>query len=436
MQIISLKGKVLVLKSGLILWLLFISANHLYAQADTISVEESRRIIGFLSSDKLKGRVNFTEGQTEAAAFIGQYFQKLKLLPYTGYDQYYQPFVIEERAAERISLSNDLTWNGKKLTPEKFYYNHHLPEVNKLVLSDFKLHQMVERMDIETLKQFQDSSPVIFWWKDQSDISAMIADSVFEMSDRMNHRMLFVSAPSPPSNLKITGNDYYRENVLQNIVGVLPGLSKSKEAIVFSAHYDHISMDADRRKGLFNGANDNASGVTALLQLANYYAKLGQQERTIIFIAFAGEEMGMLGSQVFTQKIRDEEIVAVVNIEMIGRHNKLGKNEIFITGQRASSMPEIISRNLAGTGMKIIPEKSFGKDLFARSDNFSFFKKGIPAHSIMSSDDDDPCYHQPCDDADTIDVENMTNIIRSIVKAASSLVNGTDTPVLYMKYEE
>ena len=381
---IPLKRKVLVLKSGLILWLLFISTNHLYAQSDTISVEESRRIISFLSSDKLKGRVNFTEGQMEAAAFIGQYFQKLKLLPYTGYNQYYQPFVIEERAAERISLANDLIWNGKKLAPEYFYYNHHLPEGNKRVLSDFKLRQMVERLDVETFSQLRDSSPVIFWWKDQTDISGMMDDSVLEMSDRMNNRILFVSAPAAPTNLKITGNDYYRENVLHNIVAVLPGLSKANEAIVFSAHYDHIEMDANRRKGLYNGANDNASGVTALLQLANYYVKLGQQERTIIFIAFAGEEMGMLGSQVFTQKIRDKEIVAVVNIEMIGRHNKLGKNEIFITGQRVSSMPEIISRNLTGTGMKIIPEKSLGKDLFARSDNFSFFKKGIPAHSIRA----------------------------------------------------
>lgn len=414
-----------------------ISSSRAQNIGDTITVAESRQIINYLSSDKLKGRVNFTEGQIEAADFIRQYFSRLKLKPYSGYLDFYQPFVIEESAAANVTEANDFFYNGHKLMPEQYYYSYPLPEVNKKYLNEFKVVRMVEKLDAHTLRKYmQDSTPLLFWWMDHGDVSTMIMDSVPEILGSAEQRVLLIAAPTLPTSLEIKSNKYFKENVLHNIVAVLPGKSKASEAIIFSAHYDHVAKDMSGRGGLYNGANDNASGVTALLQLAKYYSMLGQQERTIIFIAFAGEELGMFGSKVFTQKIQKEKIVADVNIEMIGRHNKIGKKAIFITGQLVSSLPEIITRNLIGSKISIIPEKSFGKDLFARSDNFSFFKKGIPAHSIMSSDDDDPCYHQLCDDAHSIDVENMTLIIQAISKAVSTLVNGTDTPVLYMKYEE
>jgi hypothetical protein len=414
-----------------------ISTSRAQNITDTITVAESRQIINYLSSDRLKGRVNFTEGQIESAEFIGQYFSRLNLKPYSGYVDYYQPFVIEESSAAGVREPNDIICNGYKLSPEQYYYSFTLPEVNKKYLNNFKVVKMVEKLDAHTLRMYmKDSIPVLFWWMDQGDISTMVMDSVSQILGFAQKRVLLIAAPTLPTSLVIKSNNYFKENVLHNIVSVLPGKSKANEAIIFSAHYDHVSKDMRGRGGLFNGANDNASGVTALLQLAKYYSMLGPQERTIIFIAFAGEELGMFGSKVFTQKIQKEKIVSVVNIEMIGRHNKIGKRAIFITGQLVSSMPVIITRNLSGSKISVVPEKSIGKDLFARSDNFSFFAKGIPAHSIMSSDDDDPCYHQICDDAHSIDVENMTFIIQAISKGVSTLVNGTDTPVLYMKYEE
>jgi len=422
----------------ILIGIFYISSGSTYAQdiADTITVAESRELITFLSSDKLKGRVNFTDGQIEAADFIGQYFKRFNLLPYTGSLTYYQPFVIEESAIDGITVANDIIWNGKKLSPEQFYYNNDLPEIRKQNFKDFRVVQMVERLDPNSLiPHLQDSVPVLFWWNDKSDVLGMMSDSVPVLLSRTLKRILLVSAPAPPVSMVIRSNTSYKKKVLNNIVAVLPGLRKAHEAIVFSAHYDHISVDKDGFKGLFNGANDNASGVTALLQLAKYYATLGPQERTIIFIAFAGEELGLLGSKVFTQKIQEEQIISVVNIEMIGRHNAVGKNAFYITGQRMSSMPEIFYRNLIGGEVHIMPESSARNDLFARSDNFPFYKKGIPAHSIMCSDDEDPCYHQACDDAAGIDVENMTVIIRSIVKAARSLVDGTDQPVLFRRDE-
>ncbi len=100
--------------------------------------------------------------------------------------------------------------------------------------------------------------------------------------------------------------------------------------------------------------------------------------------------------------------MAVINIEMIGLSKPKRKNTFFITGASYSNIKQIFKNNLSSTGVKIINEPDESKQLFKRSDNLHFALKGIPAHSIMSSDDDRTCYHQPCDETQRIDTKNMT----------------------------
>jgi Zn-dependent M28 family amino/carboxypeptidase len=212
-----------------------------------------------------------------------------------------------------------------------------------------------------------------------------------------------------------------------NVIGVLPGKSLPEEAIIFSAHFDHVRPSGNR---IFNGANDNASGTTALLMLASYYRQLNNNERTLIFCAFSGEELGLLGSGVFVNFIHPPAIKAVVNLEMLGRTNVVSKKEFFLTGNNESNLFKIFEKNLVATPYKIAPDKKKEKNLFMRSDNYPFYLKGIPAHTIMCSDDDDDCYHQPCDDLELIDISNMVDVIKGIITACTTLVNGVDTPVL------
>ena len=113
---------------------------------------------------------------------------------------------------------------------------------------------------------------------------------------------------------------------------------------------------------------------------------------------------------------------------MIGRHGRSGKNAFFVTGSSRSNLLSIMQKNLEGDEIKAEGDGWDGKDLFFRSDNVSFYYKGIVAHSIMCSDDTDPCYHDVCDDVAGIDFPNMINIVRAIVKATKTLVNGEDTP--------
>jgi Zn-dependent M28 family amino/carboxypeptidase len=216
---------------------------------------------------------------------------------------------------------------------------------------------------------------------------------------------------------------YDPSKTLVNVVGVLEGRAKRGEVMIFSAHYDHIGL---QKNVVCNGANDNASGTAALLALAGYFASRNDNERTLIFCAFAGEELGLHGSTAFVPFVNADSVVAVINIEMIGK-TFVGKDAFFVTGNAYSNLDKIIEKNLKGKA-RIRREPDIDKELFKRSDNYPFALKGIPAHSIMSSDDSDPCYHSPCDDVKNLDIKNMTNLIRFIAIGTQTLISGKDRP--------
>jgi Predicted aminopeptidases len=199
------------------------------------------------------------------------------------------------------------------------------------------------------------------------------------------------------------------------------------EAVIFCTHYDHIGVKKTiGRDSIFNGANDNASGTTAMLSLAKYFAAKNDNERTIIFCAFAGEELGVIGSSVFADKIIPNQIKGVINIEMIGKCR--GTNSFFLTGSEYSNIEKILKKNLRNSKIKILNEPDQIQMLFERSDNYPFALKGIPAHTIMCSDESDYCYHKSCDEVNRIDFKNMTKIIKAIAIGVETIINGKDTP--------
>jgi Zn-dependent M28 family amino/carboxypeptidase len=140
------------------------------------------------------------------------------------------------------------------------------------------------------------------------------------------------------------------------VVGVLPGKTRKDEYVIFSAHYDHLGVGKPMNgDSIYNGANDDASGVTAVIMLAKYFKALGNNERTIVFAAFTGEEMGGLGSQYFSKQFEPDKVVAMFNIEMIGTESKWGKNSAYITGFEKTDMGRILQKNLEGTGFTFYP---------------------------------------------------------------------------------
>lgn len=231
-------------------------------------------------------------------------------------------------------------------------------------------------------------------------------------------------------------SDAYRQNFehnemgMFNVVGLLPGNSKKDEYIIVSAHYDHLGIK-DEGEGdlIFNGANDNASGTAAVISLAEYWANRADNERSILFVAFTAEEMGLIGSNHFGTQIDADHIIAGINIEMIGKESSYGPNTAWITGFDRSDFGNIVQKNLEGSEFTLHPDPYYPKfNLFFRSDNAALAMLGVPAHSFSTSPADDKDYHKVSDELATLDVAIITRTINVIAIGTKSLIDGSDTP--------
>jgi Zn-dependent M28 family amino/carboxypeptidase len=265
-------------------------------------------------------------------------------------------------------------------------------------------------------------------------------------SDKMQGRAIFTSGIDSASvfiekEFKKINLDFfedlksYRQEFVakdknaNNVIGILPGKSKPDEYVVFSAHYDHLGTKTNGKDKVYNGANDDASGTTAVIALAKYFKELNQNERTILFVAFTGEEVGGFGSAFFSNNIDPDKVVAMFNIEMIGTESKWGKNSGYITGFERSDFGTILQKNLKGTDFNFYPDPYPQEQLFYRSDNARLAALGVPAHTISTSKMDvEPNYHKLSDEVSTLDLANMTEIIKSIAMSSWSIINGEDTP--------
>jgi hypothetical protein len=219
-----------------------------------------------------------------------------------------------------------------------------------------------------------------------------------------------------------------KEITSANIIGVLEGKSKKDEYVIISAHYDHLGNEGKGEDKIYNGANDDASGVTGVLALAEYFKKVGN-ERTIVFVAFTAEEMGLIGSTYFGKGIDASKFVAGINLEMIGKVPSFGPNTAWLTGFERSDFGKVIQKNLVGTGYQLFPDPYTNFNLFFRSDNASLARLGVPSHTFSTTPIDvDKDYHQVSDEAETLNMTVITQTIQAVAKGTESIINGKDTP--------
>jgi len=225
-----------------------------------------------------------------------------------------------------------------------------------------------------------------------------------------------------------TGDSYlvpfeYKGKTVYNVCGIRKG--KSEKTLGFSGHFDHIGVS--QKEGadtIYNGADDDASGITTLVGIADYF-KNQTPEFSMVFLAFNGEEKGMLGSTaIASDKNLDKiynNLFALFNFEMVATESEFGKNAVFITGDEFSDLDELMNSH-SENGLKIYPDPYASEQLFYRSDNVSFVKKKIIAHSISTADMSKiKHYHQVNDDMDVVDLENLTQIINSFGKTLEKL---------------
>ncbi|WP_294303897.1 M28 family peptidase [uncultured Chryseobacterium sp.] len=224
-----------------------------------------------------------------------------------------------------------------------------------------------------------------------------------------------------------TGNSYlvpfnYKGKTAYNVCGIKKG--KTDKYLGFSGHFDHIGTSNNPKDNIYNGADDDASGITTLVGIADYFKKKNP-EFSMVFIAFNGEEKGMLGSRaISTDKNLDkiyENMTALFNFEMVATESAFGKNALFMTGDEFSDLDELFNEN-AVNGLKVNPDPYAAQQLFYRSDNVSFVKKKIIAHSFSTVDMTKAThYHNEKDDVNVVDFDNLTQIINNFGKTLDKL---------------
>ena len=219
------------------------------------------------------------------------------------------------------------------------------------------------------------------------------------------------------------------EAVTTNVIGILRGSDPkfSKETILLSAHLDHLGV----RPGvpgdnIFNGADDDASGVTAVLELAEALAKGPKPKRTVLFALFGSEEIGGYGARYFQEHppVPIESFVANLEFEMIGRADSaVAPHTLWLTGYERSNL----GPQLAAHGARLVADPHPEQNFFRRSDNYVLARKGIIAHTVSSyglhTD-----YHRPSDDLAHIDFAHMAEAIASMVGPVAWLVNSDFKP--------
>ena len=214
------------------------------------------------------------------------------------------------------------------------------------------------------------------------------------------------------------------EATTTNVIGIIPGSDAklSKETILLSAHLDHLGVrEGMPGDNIFNGADDDASGVTAVLELAEALAKGPRPKRTIVFALFGSEEIGGYGARYFQEHppVAIESFVANLEFEMIGRPDAaVAPHTLWLTGYERSDL----GAQLAAHGARLVADPHPEQNFFRRSDNYVLARKGIIAHTVSSyglhSD-----YHRPSDDLARVDFAHMTEAIASMVAPVEWLVN-------------
>ena len=216
-----------------------------------------------------------------------------------------------------------------------------------------------------------------------------------------------LSAPDPSS-------DESRRVVARNIFGIVKGTRQPDTYIVIGAHYDHLgmgghgSLHSENLPEIHNGADDNASGTSGLLELAHYYSQHPPQ-KSLLFIAFTGEELGLLGSRKFVEQspIPLSRIQAMINLDMIGRmqHEKL---LIFGTGTSDEWENLIFEADVDSLVINTIPDGS------GASDHTNFYNQGIPVLHYFTGTH--PEYHRPTDDVHLINYHGEVKILQHVVR--------------------
>lgn len=410
--------------------------------------DDYERIVRSMAHDSLAGRWFKGDGIRKTENFVKNEFKRIGLDIKTEYPNYLQPITLQ---TGKVLINKAFLNNGTLISSDLIIlpgFTSDVVDLNKSVRvtylkGDLDFYSQ-QRNHIKQLinRTVGPNELVVVPKKFKSELNELRAlyetQFIFKQTKVESDKLIALWGSNQFSTIYVSSDatqitdflvDYQLEKKLvNNVVGILPGKSKASEIVIFSAHIDHLGSFSDPIDSIANGANDNASGVAATIVLADYFKQKNNNERTLMFIGFNAEEVGLLGSQDFADRHGDHRsIKCVINIDMIANESNYGWGQAFLSGSKRSKLLSILNKNLGGTGLEIHPEPT-DVNIYSRSDNYPFATKGIIAHTISTFNKSDPYYHSTNDEVEKINFGASFQIVEAISYATKTLISGEDIP--------
>jgi aminopeptidase YwaD len=419
---------------------LIFTTQTLFAQKpsnnDKKVIRNLKTIINFLADDKLEGRRTGTVGEKIAYEFIQKEFKKAGLQTFTTDNNYLQAFEVNE--GREIRNDNYLVIGDIMYSLQKesfpFAFSGAVKDIDlKKIKSSIEIIDLADILKenennphfdlkdkIYTLAknaQVQKKQGVIF--KNTSTIKDGLAFDAKDKSEKLQIPVIYLTNKlaeqlgelNYKTNLGVMVKE--KKRIGHNVIGYIN--NKAANTIILGAHYDHLGYGEDHNSlhtastpAIHNGADDNASGTAALIEMSKWLKKSTYKKYNYLFVSFSGEELGLFGSKHFTENagLDLKTVNYMINMDMVGRLND-STHGITIGGYGTSpTWGKIIKKEDAYFKINIDSSGS------GPSDHTSFYKKDIPVLFFFTGSHKD--YHKPSDDADKINYNGELQIIKYI----------------------
>ncbi len=429
-------------------------------KTDTQTIQNLKTHIRFLADDKLEGRRTGTKGEELAVEYISNQFKTIGLIP-KGTEYYTQSFPVNE--GKQIDEVTELTINGNRLDVKKDYFpfpfspDQQIEAMPSLALQEvgmpwfFDLKETLEsnkdnpHFDLvdhirTNYKGIKDRGAIAMIFYNSSAIDDKLSFNPKDKSEPLAIPAIYVSQEAARRyfsdkgatlNIKLRTSISEKTRIGHNVIGYID--NRAATTVILGAHFDHLgygedgnSRNTSHEPAIHNGADDNASGTAALIELARKLKTSKDTRNNYLFIAFSGEELGLFGSKYFTENPTiDLNIVNyMINMDMVGRLNDSTK--VLTIGGYGTS-PEwssVISKDyfdLPNKEKKTAPSLTIKIDSSGTgpSDHTSFYRKNIPVLFYFTGLHSD--YHKPTDDADKINYAGEQVILQHIYSLIGSL---------------
>jgi Zn-dependent M28 family amino/carboxypeptidase len=417
---------------------------------DHISADSLRGHLSFIASDALEGRGTPSRGLDIAAEYIAAQFRRAGLEP-IGDDGYFQTATLTVRQPN---------YEGFELTVHAGEKSISLKPAEALFRSaaNFTDAPLVFFGGTSTLTATDVSGRIVFAESQQAAarVSSMGPALVLAYAQRLpnarqvfdaeaagfaggivtNRELLDAMRTAADARITIHATAPHEESAkVRNIAAVLRGSDPAlrETYVMLSAHYDHLGMRAAGEDRIFNGANDDGSGTVSVIEVASAFAaQKDRPKRSIVFVLFFGEELGLVGSRYYARHplVPLAQTIADLELEQVGRTDDSQGPQIRtagVTGFDFSDLPQRVAAAGELAGIHIFKDPKNSDVYFGASDNRSLAEQGVPAHTLSVAYQF-PDYHGVGDEASKVDYENMAAVDRAVALGIAQLASEADAP--------